>query len=124
MTSSLYYSGDTGTNRGTSIRRPWDARRRAQIRSDVLHQAAEDLVNEQAQVKRYDLLYCNNQKNFSGLHIGNPLSYWKFLQPYMDRVGYKVPYKVNTIIPTHKWTFGSLYSIPGLSKEFPSPYNA
>jgi hypothetical protein len=51
-TSSLYYSGDTGTNRGTSLRRPWDARRRAQIRSDVLHQAAEDLVNEQAQVER------------------------------------------------------------------------
>jgi hypothetical protein len=48
--SSLYYSGDTGTNRGTSLRRPGDARRRAQIRSDVLRQAAEDLVNEQAQV--------------------------------------------------------------------------
>jgi hypothetical protein len=54
--SSLYYSGDTGTNRGTSLRRPWDARRRAQIRSDVLCQAAEDLVNEQAQVERHDLL--------------------------------------------------------------------
>jgi hypothetical protein len=59
MTSSLYYSGDTRTNRGTSLRRPWDARRRAQIRSDVLRQAAEDLVNEQAQVEQYDPLYCN-----------------------------------------------------------------
>jgi hypothetical protein len=55
-TSSLYYSGDTGTNRGTSLRRPFDARRRAQIRSDVLRQAAEDLVNEQAQVERRDPL--------------------------------------------------------------------
>jgi hypothetical protein len=58
--SSLYYSGDTGTNRGTSLRRPGDACRRAQIRSDVLRQAAEDLAaEEQAQVKRYDLLYRN-----------------------------------------------------------------
>jgi hypothetical protein len=57
-TSSLYYSGDTGTNRGTSLRRPFDARRRAQIRSNVLHQAAEDLAaEEQAQVKRRDPLY-------------------------------------------------------------------
>jgi hypothetical protein len=57
-TSSLYYSGDTGTNRGTSLRRPFDARRRAQIRSDVLRQAAEDLaVEEQAQVERRDPLY-------------------------------------------------------------------
>jgi hypothetical protein len=55
-TSSLYYSGDTGTNRSTSLRRPWDARRRAQIRSDVLCQAAEELVNEQAQVERHDPL--------------------------------------------------------------------
>ena len=55
--SSLYYSGDTRTNQGTSLRRPGDARRRAQIRSDVLHQAAEDLVNEQAQVERHDPLY-------------------------------------------------------------------
>jgi hypothetical protein len=56
--SSLYYSGDTGTNRGTSLRRPFDARRRAQIRSDVLHQAAEDLAaEEQAQVERHDPLY-------------------------------------------------------------------
>jgi hypothetical protein len=54
--SSLYYSGDTGTNRGTSLRRPGDTHRRAQIRSDVLHQAAEDLVNEQAQVERRDPL--------------------------------------------------------------------
>jgi hypothetical protein len=53
-TSSLYYSGDTGTNRGTSLRRPFDARRRAQIRSDVLCQAAEDL--ERAQVERRDPL--------------------------------------------------------------------
>jgi hypothetical protein len=59
MTDSLYYSGDTGTNRGTSLRHPWDARQRAQIRSDVLHQAAEDLVNKQAQVERYNLLYRN-----------------------------------------------------------------
>jgi hypothetical protein len=58
-TSSLYYSGDTGTNRGTSLRRPWDARHRAQIRSDVLRQAAEDLVNEQTQVERYDPLNRN-----------------------------------------------------------------
>jgi hypothetical protein len=55
----LYYSGDTGTNRGTSLRHPWDACHRAQIRSDVLHQAAEDLVNNEAQVERYDLLYRN-----------------------------------------------------------------
>jgi hypothetical protein len=54
--SSLYYSGDTGTNRGTSLRRPWDAHRCAQIRSDILHQAAEDLVNKQAQVERRDPL--------------------------------------------------------------------
>jgi hypothetical protein len=55
--SSLYYSGDTGTNRGTSLRRPFDARRRAQIRSDILHQAAEDLAaEEQAQVERRDPL--------------------------------------------------------------------
>jgi hypothetical protein len=58
--SSLYYSGDTRTNRGMSLRRPWDARRRAQIRSDVLCQAAEDLAaEEQAQVERYDPLYHN-----------------------------------------------------------------
>jgi hypothetical protein len=58
--SSLYYSGDTGTNRGTSLRRPWDARCRAQIRSDILCQAAEDLAaEEQAQVERYNLLYRN-----------------------------------------------------------------
>jgi hypothetical protein len=57
--SSLYYSGDTGTNRGTSLRHPWDARRHAQIRSDILCQVAEDLVNEQAQVERYNLLYRN-----------------------------------------------------------------
>jgi hypothetical protein len=58
--SSLYYSGDTGTNRGTSLRRPGDARRRAQIRSDVLCQAAEDLTaEEQAQVEHYDPLYRN-----------------------------------------------------------------
>jgi hypothetical protein len=54
--SSLYRSGDTGTNRGTSLRRPGDVCRRAQIRSDVLRQAAEDLVNEQAQVERRDPL--------------------------------------------------------------------
>jgi hypothetical protein len=60
--SSLYYSGDTGTNRGTSLRHPWDARRCAQIRSDVLCQAAEDLAaEEQAQVEHYDLLYHNNK---------------------------------------------------------------
>jgi hypothetical protein len=52
--SSLYHSGDTGTNRGTSLRRPFDARRRAQIRSDVLRQAAENL--EQAQVEQRDPL--------------------------------------------------------------------
>jgi hypothetical protein len=40
----------------TSLRRPGDARRRAQIRSDVLRQAAEALVNEQAQVERRDPL--------------------------------------------------------------------
>jgi hypothetical protein len=57
--SSLYYSGDTGMNRGTSIRRPWDVRRCAQIRSDVLCQAAEDLVDEQAQVEHHDPLYRN-----------------------------------------------------------------
>jgi hypothetical protein len=56
-TSSLYYSGDTGTNRGTSLRRPFDTRRRAQIRSDVLRQAAEDrAAEEQAQVERHDPL--------------------------------------------------------------------
>jgi hypothetical protein len=61
--SSLYYSGDTGTNRGTSLRRPWDACRRAQIRSDVLRQAAEDLAaEEQAQVERYDPLYRNTSR--------------------------------------------------------------
>jgi hypothetical protein len=54
--SSLYYSGDTRTNRGTSLRRPFDARCRAQIRSDILRQAAEELANEQAQVERRDLL--------------------------------------------------------------------
>jgi hypothetical protein len=54
--SSLYYSGDTRTNQGTSLRHPGDARRRAQIRSDILRQAAEDLVNEQAQVERRDPL--------------------------------------------------------------------
>jgi hypothetical protein len=54
--SSLYYSGDTRTNQGTSLRRPGDTRRRAQIRSDVLRQAAEDLANEQAQVERRDPL--------------------------------------------------------------------
>jgi hypothetical protein len=54
--SSLYHSGDTGTNRGTSLRRPGDTRRCAQIRSDVLCQAAENLVNEQAQVERRDPL--------------------------------------------------------------------
>jgi hypothetical protein len=54
--SSLYYSGDTRTNQGTSLRRPFDARRHAQIRSDVLRQAAEDLANEQAQVERRDPL--------------------------------------------------------------------
>jgi hypothetical protein len=43
-------------NQGTSLRRPGDAHRRAQIRSDVLRQAAEDLVNEQAQVERRDPL--------------------------------------------------------------------
>jgi hypothetical protein len=60
-TSSLYYSGDTGTNRGTSLRRPFDAHRRAQIRSDVLRQAAEDLAaEEQAQVERHDPLYRDN----------------------------------------------------------------
>ena len=63
-----------------------------------------------------------HQKNFSGLHIWNPFSYRKSL-PYMDRVGYKVPYQVNTIITTLTWTFGSLYSIPGLSKGFPCPYH-
>jgi hypothetical protein len=62
-TSSLYYSGDTGTNRGTSLRHPWDVCRCAQIRSDVLHQAAEDLVNKQAQVGQYDLLYHNISDN-------------------------------------------------------------
>jgi hypothetical protein len=59
--SSLYYSGDTRTNQGTSLRRPGDARRRAQIRSDVLRQAAEDLVNEQAQVERRDPLSRDRQ---------------------------------------------------------------
>jgi hypothetical protein len=49
--SSLYHSGDTGTNQGTSLRCPWDVRRCAQIKSDVLHQAAEDLVYKQAQVE-------------------------------------------------------------------------
>jgi hypothetical protein len=43
-----------------SLRRPWDARRRAQIRSDVLRQAAEDLAaEEQAQVEHYNPLYRN-----------------------------------------------------------------
>jgi hypothetical protein len=60
-TSSLYYSGDTGTNQGTSLRRPWDARRHAQIRSDILCQAAKDLVNEQAQVKQNNPLYRNTR---------------------------------------------------------------
>jgi hypothetical protein len=59
MMSSLYYSGDTGTNQGTSLRCPGDTRRCAQIRSDVLCQAAEDLVNKQAQVKQYDPLNRN-----------------------------------------------------------------
>jgi hypothetical protein len=59
--SSLYYSGDTGTNRGTSLRHPWDTHRRAQIRSDVLCQAAEDLAaEEQAQVEQYDPLNRNS----------------------------------------------------------------
>jgi hypothetical protein len=67
MTSSLYYSGDTGTNRGTSLRRPFDARRRAQIRSDVLRQAAEDLAaEEQAQVERRDPLYRDIYSHYSG----------------------------------------------------------
>jgi hypothetical protein len=47
-------------NQGTSLRRPWDACRHAQIRSDVLHQAAEDLTaEEQAQVEQHDPLYRN-----------------------------------------------------------------
>jgi hypothetical protein len=39
-------------------------RRCAQIRSDVLCQAAKDLVNEQAQVGQYDLLYHNIEAVF------------------------------------------------------------
>jgi hypothetical protein len=58
--SSLYYSGDTRTNQGTSLRRPFDVHRRAQIRSDVLCQAAEDLINEQAQVEQRDPLSRDN----------------------------------------------------------------
>jgi hypothetical protein len=71
--SSLYYSGDTGTNRGTSLRRPWDACRRAQIRSDVLCQAAEDLeaaTNEQAQVEHYDSLYRNTSRQGRSPDLG------------------------------------------------------
>jgi hypothetical protein len=54
--SSLYYSGDTGTNRGTSLRRPWDARRRAQIRSTYYIKQQKTLSDEQAQVERRDPL--------------------------------------------------------------------
>jgi hypothetical protein len=68
--SSLYYSGDTGTNRGMSLRRPWDMRRRAQIRSDVLHQAAEDLVNKQAQVERRDPLSRDKRTSECGILVG------------------------------------------------------
>jgi hypothetical protein len=72
--SSLYYSGDTGTNRGTSLRRPWDVHRRAQIRSDILCQAAEDLVDKQAQVEQYDLLNRNTCQVSGKLDLGHPVS--------------------------------------------------
>jgi hypothetical protein len=73
MMSSLYYSGDTRTNRGTSLRRPWDTHRRAQIRSDVLHQAAKDLVNKQAQVERYNPLNRNTYAvNRLAVYTANP----------------------------------------------------
>jgi hypothetical protein len=65
--SSLYYSGDFRTNQGTSLRRPGDTRRRAQIRSDVLRQAAESLVNDElAQVKRRDPLSRDNWGQLDG----------------------------------------------------------
>jgi hypothetical protein len=67
--SSLYYSGDTGTNRGTSLRRPFDARCRAQIRSDVSRQAAEDLAAEEpAQVERRDPLSRDIQAPVGAFH--------------------------------------------------------
>jgi hypothetical protein len=84
MTSSLYYSGDTGTNRGTSLRRPWDVHHRAQIRSDVLCQAAEDLAaEEQAQVERRNLL---SRDIISNLPM---MSYTKesFAAKYLNRRG-------------------------------------
>jgi hypothetical protein len=76
--SSLYRSGDTGTNRGTSLRRPGDARCRAQIRSDVLHQAAEDLVNKQAQVERRDPLSRDTRRTSgsAGMMLMHR-SYWR-----------------------------------------------
>jgi hypothetical protein len=97
-TSSLYYSGDTGTNQGTSLRHPWDTRRHAQIRSDVLCQAAEDLVNEQAQVERNDLLYCNIISN-----LKMTMSYTKerFTAKYLNRRGNRsVPRKY---LKTAQW---------------------
>jgi hypothetical protein len=69
--SSLYYSGDTGTNRGTSLRHPWDVRRCAQIRSDILHQTAKNLVHEQAQVEQYNPLNRNTQDT-----TGSLIYYW------------------------------------------------
>jgi hypothetical protein len=51
-------------NQGTSLRCPWDVHRCAQIRLDVLCQAAEDLINEQAQVEQYNLLNCNTQQHY------------------------------------------------------------
>jgi hypothetical protein len=95
--SSLYYSGDTGTNRGTSLRHPWDARRCAQIRSDVLRQAAEDLVNNKAQVERYDPLYRNIISNLL------MTSYTKdsFTAKYLNRRGNRsVPKKY---LKTAQW---------------------
>jgi hypothetical protein len=84
-TSSLYYSGDTGTNRGTSLRRPFDVRHRAQIRSDVLCQAAEDLAaEEQAQVEQRDPLsrdisshrLYNAKNDFTGPQTAMKVQMW------------------------------------------------
>jgi hypothetical protein len=70
-------------NRGTSLRCPWDVCRLAQIRSDALHQAAENLVSEQAQVKQYNLL---NRNIISNLPM---TSYTKdsFTAKYLNRRG-------------------------------------